>query len=244
VSAVSEGGDRKRVSTVGYWIAAAILVVGIVAAGVWMGLALAHLLTGPDDFTRISVPGERRVELAEGEWTIYVESPSDSREHYSASQVAVSDPDGRSVRLIDVPWTAIPYPRTDEREGEPLAAFEVTRPGVYSIEAGGEARSSLVLAVGEAPNPFLLGGALGSVLLGGLTVVLAGTIFAVTLVRRSSVRRSLGPTSVPPTGPPTGPPMTGPPMTGSPPVSPPPPVLQEAPPPPPRDPWAGRRPPS
>ena len=60
-----------------YWIGTAILVLGIAGATGWFIASVVMIVNGPNDYQRVSVPGQRTVQLTEtGTYTIYGEAGS------------------------------------------------------------------------------------------------------------------------------------------------------------------------
>lgn len=186
---VSETGGKK-VSPAGYWIAGAIFLVGGIAALVWFVVVIVGAINAPNDFARVRVPGQMRVELGTGEWYLYHEAPGiqDSRGSFPAPNVVVTDPAGDKV-LIRSSGTSYNYETTDH-EGESIGSFEARTAGVYTVEVSGTAAPGRSVAVGRSLFSGAVPGILGSIGLGAVAFLVALVLLIVTLVRRGKAKRA------------------------------------------------------
>jgi len=69
---------RKRPSTVGYWVAAVVAVLGLMAAFLWGAVGFSNTLERVDGFDRLAVPGATTVSVTDpGTMVIYHESAAE-----------------------------------------------------------------------------------------------------------------------------------------------------------------------
>jgi hypothetical protein len=69
---------RKRPSTVGYWVAAVVAVLGLTAALVWGAVGFSNTLGRVDGFDRLAVPGATTVSVTDpGTLVVYHESAAE-----------------------------------------------------------------------------------------------------------------------------------------------------------------------
>jgi hypothetical protein len=228
----------KRPSSAGYWIAAAIFVVGCFSAVLWFGIAVFSALDATDDYGRMAVPGIESFQLDEGDWVIYHEYRGAGTTRLPEPDVVVEDPSGRQVQLY-YPGVSIDYD-FGGNEGVAIAEFEAFEAGTYTIEAFAEpqglaGRSNLAVGRPFAPSLWQV---LASVGLGLLSVVVAFLLVIITLVRQARAKRARAAAAGPPSFPGVPPSAGGPPVPSAPSVAPPPtssapPPAPAAPPPPP-----------
>jgi hypothetical protein len=242
------------VSSAGYWIGGAILLLGCGAAIVWFVVVIVGLVNAPDDFDRVRVPGRTVVTLDDGDWMIYQEYPgADSGRFLAPPQVIVTGPSGRDVSLRTVS-SSYTY-TTGSREGMGLWEFTAPTAGAYTIETSVVGEPTLsgnqTVAIGRPLfDTSEIGGIVGSLALGAVSFLVGLVILIVTIVRRGRARRRAQPALAPygavPYGmPPPGAAPYGPPGGWSPPASagwtPPPPSPSPPPAPPPMappSPWS------
>ena len=68
---------RRQPSTIGYWIAAFVAVVGLTAAFVWGAVGTSNALDQIDTFDRVAVPGQMTVSVTDpGTLIVYYEGPA------------------------------------------------------------------------------------------------------------------------------------------------------------------------
>jgi hypothetical protein len=189
------------VSAAGYWIGAAILVLGCGGALVWFVVVIVGLVQAPDDFDRFTVPGSTVVTLDDGDWMIYHEyAGADSGSYLQQPAIDVTGPNGRPVSLFAV-GTSYTY-STGSYDGVGIYEFDAPTAGAYTIEAstfGEPSRfSTQSIAVGrplfDAAN---VGGLLGSIALGAVSFIVGLVILIVTIVRRGRGRRRQPPAMMP-----------------------------------------------
>ena len=180
---VVEGKRRgTRTSTAGYWIALAILVVGVVSAVVWGIESVAEVADRADRFPHAAAPGEVVVQVTEaGDQMVYFSGAPDAS--HTALGLEVVGPDGSSLPLT-------PYERSLDvdiagRAGRAVATFSADAPGTYTVKSDPIAGYGGTVAVGENVVKQLLPDALGSLALAWVSVLVAVAVASVTLVLRS-----------------------------------------------------------
>jgi hypothetical protein len=68
---------RQQPSTIGYWAAAIVAVLGLTAALVWGAVGVSNALDRVDTFDRVAVPGAMTVLVSDpGTMVVYYESPA------------------------------------------------------------------------------------------------------------------------------------------------------------------------
>lgn len=189
----------RRPSTLGYWLAIAIVVAGFIGGGVLVvatGIGAYDRLT---DLPRTSVPGELTVEVTDtGDQLVYYLGDADTT--WRDLGLEVSGPDGRPVTVTsylpslhmaslvvhddELRWDA------EDRDDHQVvvATFDADTTGAYTVTTTGSAEDGAELAVGEnLVRPVV---ALVLVAMGVVAVGLAGgvTLFVITGVRRSRAR--------------------------------------------------------
>lgn len=187
----------KRPSAAGYWIGAAIAVVGVVASIIWFVVTLTGVVGAADSYPRFSVPGSRSVELETGTYKIFVEYPGanlDLSQSPLVSGLSVIDPDGRDVAVTNsvinetYAWNG--------RDGRVIGQFTSSRAGRYTVSANSARESSsrvVDVAIGPGLDLSVVGPLLGSMALGAFAVLIALVIVIITVVRRGRWKRSRRP---------------------------------------------------
>lgn len=199
----------KQVSPAGYWIAAALLVIGCGGALVWFIVTVVGMVPNPSNYARTTIPGQITERFEEGSYTVFYESPAARASTYSAPQVRVWN--GDEPVLLNETFLTSSYVR-DGRAGSSIARFRVRSPGVYRIEVIGEPQpESFQVAVGLDESMAGVGGILGSMALGGLSFLVALVLLIVTVVRRGKAKRANQPQLPPYGAPPQYPPPQYPP---------------------------------
>ncbi len=192
------GTGSRRPTTLGYWLAVAIIVAGLIGSGV---IAVATGVGAYDrlaDFPRADVPGELTVDVDDaGNQLVYYLGTVDTSRHELGLEV--TGPDGQPVHVTnyipavraatldhhdDLHWGVA---GSDEHRIV-VASFNAGTSGRYVVTTTGAAEDGAELAVGEnlvRPVVVLLAVAAGVALAG-----LAGgvVLFVVTGVRRSRAR--------------------------------------------------------
>jgi hypothetical protein len=203
--AVTHGGlagPGRRVSPAGYWIGGLVLVVGVGAAVVWFVASVVGLITAPDDFQRVAVPGRAAVTLGEGRWVVYSEGPAGTdwpsnadrnafeRVTGTAPTVRVSDPLGRALPMVGTDFESYEW---SGRQGQAIYEFEVADAGIYTVETftepsvRGDARD---VAIGRPLfGAGLFVGLAGAALVALVSATVGVTLIGVTAARRSSAKR-------------------------------------------------------
>jgi hypothetical protein len=68
---------RRQPSTIGYWVAAIVAVLGLTAALVWGAVGTGNALDQIDTFDRVAVPGQMTVSVTDpGTQVVYYEGPA------------------------------------------------------------------------------------------------------------------------------------------------------------------------
>lgn len=188
-------GARPRVSVLGYWLAAAILLAGLIGGGVlatFTGLDAYERLT---DMPRAAVPGDVTFDVTDtGEQLVYYIGEADTS--WRELGLTVTGPDGQAVQIknhlfgTDVATIAV-HDHHHEYDTHPdfaVATFRADQTGGYEVATTVAAENGAEIAVGEN-----LVGPVVVRLLGALAFVLAGVVTGVTLIIVTAVRRSARP---------------------------------------------------
>jgi hypothetical protein len=161
---------RKRRAPLGYWLAAAIAIVALIATVGWAAARTFNVISSPDDFARVSLPGATTIPItASGKLVIYYEGTAEPS--LGRLGVRVLDPAGRPVAV-----TAYRGDVRYDRAGlvaKAVGSFDVRTAGRYTVSAGAPAEAGAKLAVGED-----LGGAMKDTVLWAGLLVGAGAIAA------------------------------------------------------------------
>jgi hypothetical protein len=171
---------RKRRAPLGYWLAAAIAIVALIAAVGWAAARTLDVISSPDDFARVSLPGATTIpSTGPGMLVIYYEGTE--KPSLGRLGVTVLDPTGRPVAVT-------PY-RSDvryDRAGlvaKAVGSFATGTAGRYTVSAGAPAEASAKLAVGED-----LGGAMKDTVLWAGLIIGAGALAAAATALRTHRR--------------------------------------------------------
>jgi hypothetical protein len=136
----------------------------------WGGARTLDVISSPDDFARVSLPGATTIPIpASGKLVIYYEGTA--KPSLGRLGVSVRDPAGRPVAV-----TAYQGDVRYDRAGlvaKAVGSFDVGTAGRYTVSAGAQAEASAKLAVGED-----LGGAMKDTVLWAGLIVGAGAIAA------------------------------------------------------------------
>ncbi|KAA0234648.1 MAG: hypothetical protein JJLCMIEE_02209 [Acidimicrobiales bacterium] len=205
---VSEQGPRR----LWYWIAGLIALAGIGSAIAWGLISWNGLVETVDDFERIAVPGQARLDFSEATgYTIYYEESDQGPEatYFGTPGVEITNVATAEVLPVSTYLTDLTY-NLGGRRGVALYTFEVDEPGEYEVVVTGEAgpNSGVELAFGPG-----IGGTLVWTILGALALLFGGFVLAIVVavvvaVRRASVRRKYRQQALPP--PPYAPPSPTP----------------------------------
>jgi hypothetical protein len=183
---------RPRASTLGYWLAAAIMLAGLIGGGVLAtvtGFGAYERLT---DMPRASVPGYVTFDVTDtGEQLVYYIGEADTSRRDLG--LTVTGPDGQAVQVRNYLFgtevaTIVTHDHEHEYTAHPrfaVATFRADQTGGYEIATTAAAENGAEIAVGEN----LVWPVVAS-LLGAPAVVLAGVVTGVTLIIVTAVRRS------------------------------------------------------
>jgi hypothetical protein len=170
-SDISDAPQRRR-GRWGWALPLAVLVVCLLAAGMWATSVISPRMEAIDDLPGTPVPGEMTITAEEaGELTLYYERrawlmgiPDDLD-----LDVDVTGPGGSSIPVDDHD-TERQF-RSFGRVGQAVATFETRRLGDYQVTVDGRAPDDArVLVSGEVVEP-VFGGLTGPMVLAGLTVL-------------------------------------------------------------------------
>jgi hypothetical protein len=183
----------RGVSTAGYWIAAAIALVTVVAGVMWAVVSFVDLRHDIDHFARTDVPGQVGLQLAGSTGQVlYYEGPGAPT--LSMLDVSVTDPHGGSVTIREYGGD-VEYDAPGGAVGRAVGTFDTSESGSYTVETGASLPTNAVLAVGSS----IVRGSGGKVAAGAVGaiagLVIAGAIALVTAVRRSGARGTVRPTN-------------------------------------------------
>jgi hypothetical protein len=171
---------RKRRVPLGYWLAAAIAIVAVIGAVGWGATRTIDVISSPDDFARVSLPGATTIPTtASGKLVIYYEGTE--KPSLGRVGVTVLDPTGRPVAV-----TAYRGDVRYDRAGlvaKAVGSFDTGTAGRYTVSAGARAEASAKLAVGED-----LGGAMKDTVLWAGLIIGAGALAAAATALRTHRR--------------------------------------------------------
>jgi hypothetical protein len=171
---------RKRRVPLGDWLAAAIAIVAVIGAVGWGATRTIDVISSPDDFARVSLPGATTIPTtASGKLVIYYEGTE--KPSLGRVGVTVLDPTGRPVAV-----TAYRGDVRYDRAGlvaKAVGSFDAGTAGRYTVSAGAPAEASAKLAVGED-----LGGAMKDNILWAGLILGAGAIAAAAIALRTHRR--------------------------------------------------------
>jgi hypothetical protein len=194
--------QAKMPSAAGYWIAAALIIIGLavgialIVSGVGDVMAIGDKLPKP-----LEVPGKHTVALPAGEHTIFEEAHGRPGTFESYYQLEIYDPAGQAVTLESYRGEAN-YSAGD-RSGEAIYSFSAPQAGDYIVESSASQPDALdggvtTIVITDISPMKLIGSVMGKVFGGvGVMVVcglLALVLFIVTIVRRSGAKKRLAPT--------------------------------------------------
>lgn len=185
--------ERIRPSAVWYGIGGAVIAAGVVVALVLGVGGVARVLDKPDEFQRMSVPGNGTVEFDEpGGYVLYLEAPGNvpPAGRLSTDEVALTPdrPDGRPLQMQPYD-TRLTY-ETGNRAGKADLTFEVVETGRHTLEVGQVPSQVTTVAVGDSYADDLLVPVLLAVGTGLAGLVLGGAILVSTGIRRGRAKRA------------------------------------------------------
>ena len=191
-------------SRLGYVIGTLLMVLGPLAAVVVVVLAVLDAGGARDGDTRVSIPGERTVQLDDQKYIVYYEERSSATDSSPPLQISVTPVQGGAPLPVSDYATDLTV-SSGGRSGVAIATIEPPAEGDYrfAVAPGGQGAvpgSSAVLG-----EPFVARLALtivGTALLFLLPLLVGGLIVLVTFLRRRRAK------------PPSGPPAAWPPAPG------------------------------
>ena len=140
----------RRRSTLRYWLAAVIAVVG---AGAGLTIGLTAYWDGPrqiDTFDGVPIPGTRTVQLDEpGGRVVYYEG---DKTQFGDVTIAITDPAGTPMAVDRYEGEMI-YDAPDSTQGRALATFDGAEPGVYTVVVSGVDTGRLTIGDSVAAGP-------------------------------------------------------------------------------------------
>jgi hypothetical protein len=189
--------DLRRPSTTWFWVAAAIALVGVVAAVAW-GWQTYGLLEGRlDALPRAGVPGDVEVDVAEPQGlTVFYEDPTDAGGFLvqwrrlarpdSPVDVRVVGPSGDEVAVR----AYVGELRLDvgDRVAVAIATFEAPVAGSYTVAVDGDAPAGARVSVGQVVDGGLVARAAGVLAVFVGSLVVAGGVVIVVAVKRARTR--------------------------------------------------------
>jgi hypothetical protein len=183
---------RPRASTLGYWLAAAVMLAGLIGGGVLAAVTGFGAYERLTDMPRAAVPGNVTFDVTDtGNQLVYYIGEADTS--WRELGLTVIGPDGRAVPvksyLLGMTVASIAaHDHYDEYATHPrfaVATFRADQTGGYEIATTSAAENGAEIAVGEnLVRPVLFG------LAGALAVVLAGVATGVVLIIVTAVRRA------------------------------------------------------
>ena len=169
---------RRRPSTRGYWLAAALALVGVLGAGAWVFASYARAAADPAAFTRVATTGPAAVTIDRaGTYAVYYEAPYGMMMG-SAPGMSVTGPDGRTLAMRPGYGMRYAVPGRPGCFGRMAGRFRADRPGRYQMMVG---RPDAQATIALAPDtnhwllPSLFGAVAFLVLTTGAAVVVALT---------------------------------------------------------------------
>ena len=178
-------GGVKRASRAWYWVALAILAVGVLLPAVWGVTSVSSANEKATAFPRATVPGAVTVDVTDpGDQMIYFTGAGDQG---LVSGLRVTDPAGASVPIT--PYDLAVKVDLVGDVGTAVATFPAPAKGAYTVtSAGSGARGAI--AVGDNVGRDALPDVLGALAVMVFSVNVAIVIVIVTLLRGASRERS------------------------------------------------------
>lgn len=173
----------RRVSAAGYWIAAAIALVAVVAGVTWGVVSFVDLRRDIDHFARTNVPGQVAVQLpgSTGQ-VLYYEGPGAPT--LPMLGVTVTGPNGGDVTVREYSGN-VEYDAPGSGVGRAVGTFDTSEAGSYTVATDASLRTDAVVAVGSS----IASGAGGRVAAGAALAV-AGLMVGAVVAIITAVRRS------------------------------------------------------
>jgi hypothetical protein len=102
---------RKRPSTAGYWVAAVVAVLGLMAAFLWGAVGISNTLDRVDGFDRLAVPGATTVSVTDpGTMVVYHESAAEVARYAEPTangRSAATQWDPGTRTIVTVPYIGV-----------------------------------------------------------------------------------------------------------------------------------------
>jgi hypothetical protein len=173
---------RRRLTT-GYWVAAAVALVAVVAGVTWAIVSFVDLRHDIDGFARADIPGQVDVRLpgSTGQ-VLYYEGPGAPT--LSMLDATVTGPSGGEVTLREYNGN-VEYDAPRGGTAHAVATFDSSEPGTYTVATNGSLRTDAVLAVGSS----IVSGAGGRVAAAAVLAV-TGLVIGAGIALVSALRRS------------------------------------------------------
>jgi hypothetical protein len=174
----------RRPSALRYWLAALIVVAGLVGSITWAAFAVMGYQDHIDSFARTAVPGQVAISVADpGGRTLYYEGAG--RPTLSALHIAVTDPRGNAVAVHRYSGT-LRYESTDGTSARAVGTFRAAIRGTYVVSSSSTIAPGGELAIGDS---FVLKFAMQAVLIIGVFVATFGAALALSIVTFIQRRR-------------------------------------------------------
>jgi hypothetical protein len=186
---------RPKASTLGYWLAAVVMLAGLIGGGVLAAVTGFGAYERLTDMPRAAVPGNVTFDVAKtGDQLVYYIGEADTS--WRDLGLTVTGPDGQAVQVKNyLLGTKVATIAAHDHHGEyaayprfAVATFRADLTGQYEVATTSAAENGAEIAVGEnlvRPVVFRLFGAL-AVVLAGITT--GAVLIIVTVVRRSAPR--------------------------------------------------------
>ncbi len=184
------GGEPLRPRALWYWIGAACIVAGLVAAVVLGVRSVVGADDKIDSFPRVDIPGRATIDLEPGTYTLYHEFPGAADDvGRPAPTVIVTDPEGEEVPIgfsLGTQTYAI-----SGNEGISMGELRIWTRGPHEVFVRGEPRFGERVAIGKGVVGDIILGVFAALGLAALGILVGLTILIVTAVRRSSATRRM-----------------------------------------------------
>jgi hypothetical protein len=184
--------SRPRASTLGYWLAAVIMLAGLIGGGVLAGITGFDAYERLTDMPRAAVPGDVIFDITKtGDQLVYYIGEADTS--WRELGVNVTGPDGRDVQVKNyLLGKEVVTITAQDHQGEhathprfAVATFNADLIGRYEVATTSAAEDGAEIAIGEN-----LMGPVVFRLFGALAVALAGIVAGAVLITVTAVRRS------------------------------------------------------
>ena len=183
---------RPRASALGYWLAAVVMLAGLIGGGVLTAVTGYGAYERLTDMPRAAVPGGVTFDVSDtGDQLVYYIGEADTS--WRELGLTVTGPDGQAVQVKNYLLgakvaTIAAHDHQHEYTTHPefaVATFKADRTGGYEIATTSAAENGAEIAVGEnLVGPVVVG------LLGALAIVVAAIATGVVLIVVTAVRRS------------------------------------------------------